>query len=211
MTYVDRYLKNHNMDNAENKLMVKDVKLGVYKWNVLRLSDEFKYIFINKIKEEASAYLLGGEYYPYLTEIQRDQVKFITDCNYVIDYQLKEKTEGNYMRDIIEQGVGMGGYVVIGAGMYYEQFIEFQKVCDGKLIYAVCDNNRKLQHFKKCGYLVLSVEEASSMYQSKKWLILNKKNADEIENQLCLLGIDKNNITKMKVFPSFKTYVKYFF
>jgi glycosyltransferase involved in cell wall biosynthesis len=202
MSYVDKYLNSHQMDTLNNRILVNTAKLNVYLWNLFRLDDGGKDIFITAIKDEMDDFLPNGKYYPLLTEAQHGQVKFLTDYEAAKIFQKRREDEGNYVRKIVEYGVEVGGYIIAGAGLYYERFVELQNICNYKFIYAVCENSKELQGHEKCGYTILSVEAAVKKYKDKNWLILNKKYADDIKIQLCELGVDGNNINEMKICPN---------
>jgi hypothetical protein len=209
MNYIEKYLETHNMYNNVHRMLVKDIRLDIYEWNVLRLSDEEKHLFIDAVKEEMRDYQPCGEYFKSLTDRQRVQVDMLTDADTVIRYQEKVRQDGAYINNVVRHGLETGGYVVVCAGRLYEKFAELRSVCGDELIKAVCDNNRELQGHDKCGLTVLGVEEAAFSYKDSEWLILNMRHADDIERQLCSLGVGVGHISKMKIWPEISAHAEY--
>lgn len=202
LNYIDAYLQRHSLYNLENKRLVKDIKLRTYRWNLLRLTDESKQLFMKAIEKEMQPFLQGGEFYPELTAHQHETVQLLTDFEFIKTFQEKEKKAKDDVLKIIAHGIEEDGYIFVGTGQYFEQIIVLQKLYEEKIIYAVCDNDKGIQGTEKYGYIILSVEDAAEKYKSRKWLIANKYYADDIKKQLLQLGIEEDKLLQLDYFPN---------
>jgi hypothetical protein len=137
-------------------------------------------------------------------------VRYLTDFDAIKKVSDKEILAVKYAKAVIAQAKEYDGFIVVGAGRYFKNMIDIQTVLGEKIIHAVCDNIKTIQGCEKYGYHILSVEAGVRQYKFRKWLILNKYHADEIERQLIALGIDEVNIVKLDSLPDVITMVDNF-
>jgi glycosyltransferase involved in cell wall biosynthesis len=202
MAYIDRYIKTHNMNVAPDiRRQLNDIKISAYWWNLMRLTDKGKNEFRVAIREEMKEFLPNGMIYPYLSNMQQEMARLLESAESEERLREENRESAEYVRMIIDIGENSGGYTVVGAGKLYERFVDLQRMSGRKFIRAVCDNNKDLHGSVKCGYHISGVEEAVDMYASGNWLVLNKRHADDIVEQLCGLGIDGRNIFKLGYVP----------
>lgn len=98
-------------------------------------------------------------------------------------------------RQFIEKISEKEQIVVFGAGKVATYALCLLRMNGVHTIQAFCDNNQDKWGSNYMGYPVLSPEDVISKYKSAHFLIANRIHYTEIEEQLCLGGIEKSSIS----------------
>ncbi len=128
-------------------------------------------------------------FYQYFQVMADDIEKYATDLKQR-DSVLRENTEW-----ILSKTQGKKT-VVFGAGLRGKRAVRLLME-HGREIGAICDNNRELWGTQKYGFTVISPTEKVEHFGECVYLIANKCHTDEIEEQLCSIGIQKENILRL--------------
>lgn len=171
-------------------------KYDSFYWNYRRLSQNAREIFLDKylqeLKRDSEERLIdremfGGDVYHYTFGIIDDREGFVNEVS-TRDrkpslIKLLEDLNGIKDRKIVIFGAGVWGTKVIG--------ILEQSNCN---LCAVCDNSKLLQGTVKCGYNIISVEEAVRLFPDAVYLIVNRKYSKDMKAQLLKANIQEENV-----------------
>ncbi len=83
--------------------------------------------------------------------------------------------------------------VIFGAGVWGTKVIGILEQSNCNLC-AVCDNSKLLQGTVKCGYNIISVEEAVRLFPDAVYLIVNRKYSKDMKAQLLKENIQDENV-----------------
>lgn len=200
-TYVENYLKKNHLSTEENERLVQTTKLRIYRWNMLRLSDKSRTLFRQEIVGEMEDVLSS----PDCSDEEKENALFLLSSKEISIYEKQQEIDKQRFLEVIRRARKSNGYVVVGAGKYFEKLLIVQLMRQEKIIEAVCDNDCSIQNTYREQYLVLSVEEAVRNYRNSQWLITNKRYSEEIKKQLIELGISDDHIVSIDGIPDLIT------
>lgn len=194
------FLKNdlikREIKDRETWTLYYKSKYDSFYWNYRRLSQNAREIFLDKylqeLKRDSEERLIdremfGGDVYHYTFGIIDDREGFVNEVS-TRDrkpslIKLLEDLNGIEDRKLVIFGAGVWGTKVIG--------ILEQSNCN---LCAVCDNSKLLQGTVKCGYNIISVEEAVRLFPDAVYLIVNRKYSKDMKAQLLKENIQDENV-----------------
>lgn len=200
--YIEYYLKKHNINTEQNEELVAKRKIEVYRWNLMRLSNNSRKLFCEEIVDEMLDFEPGGRFHNCLSVEQKNAVELLTDPSAVEIYEIYQMENTEKALAAIEDGKRGEKYIFVGAGNYLHRFLDIQEMLRCTMISAVCDNNKAIQGKTVERHIILSVEEAAGLYPDMKWLVVNKYHSEAIRRQLLELGIPDNQIICITYLPS---------
>lgn len=86
--------------------------------------------------------------------------------------------------------------IVFGAGIRGSRAVRLLLEHERKIA-SICDNDKELWGTQKYGFAVISPQESVEHFGECVYLIANKEHADEIEEQLCSMGVLKESILRL--------------
>ncbi len=129
-------------------------------------------------------------YYQYFQMIADDIEKYAADLKQR-EMLLRENTE------LILAKTQGKKTVIFGAGICGKRAAAFLKENEREIA-AICDNNRELWGTHKYDCIVVAPQESVKRFGECIYLIANKYQVEEIEAQLCDIGIQKQSILKFQ-------------
>ena len=150
--------------------------------------------FVEQIRQALALKLVSpcdlDIYYQYFQMIEDDIEKYAVDLKQK-DTLLWENTE------LILAKTQEKKTVIFGAGIRGKQAAALLREHEREIA-AISDNNRELWGTHKYDCPIVSPQESVERFGECIYLIANKQHSDEIEKQLCGIGIQKENILKFK-------------
>ena len=202
-SYVDNYLAERGMNTPVYQKYIRSLKLGIYRWNMMRLSADSREIFRKETAEEIKA--ISVQYGEELSGNDKENIRLLLNPKEICELEKLQETKRQLFVETIRDAEQKGAYVVVSAGIFFQRILEIQRWISFPLVEAVCDNNSLLYGSQIENYKVLSVEEASTLYKTKQWLIANKKYGNEIREQLVRLGVGDDHIKWIDMIPELNT------
>ena len=100
----------------------------------------------------------------------------------------------SHLRSLHEKGIGRKT-VIFSVGRYGKYVLEYLQIHGYEGIAAYTDNDSSIWGSKVFGIEVLPPEDAVKRYKGEHFIIANKNNPHEIEDQLCGLGVERDDIS----------------
>lgn len=191
--YLEEELKKRNRYISEVKAMVKQEKLAGYWWNAVRLPQTERELFLSEIQEEMRSFQLQPSY-SNMDDAGKKIVEMLTDNIVVKNYVAEQRELQNRVKDLIRQISTGKRFVLVGAGRLGKNFMRLQEILRKKFIQSVADNNEGRQGTLWNQYTLLSVTEAVNQSIDYSFIIANKYNSEELQEQLIGLGIHVDKI-----------------
>jgi len=171
-------------------------KYDSFYWNYRRLSQNSRAIFLEKYLQELkqdskdgliNREMFSGGMYNYTFRIIDDSESFVNE--------VAERDKKPSLIKLLEDLARMADrrLVVFGAGIWGTKVISILVQSSYNLC-AVCDNSKVLQGAVKCGYNIISVKEAVSLFPDAVYLIVNRKYGKDMKKQLLKENIQEENV-----------------
>ncbi|MBR2046590.1 MAG: glycosyltransferase family 2 protein [Agathobacter sp.] len=192
--YVDKYIKEHEIDSKDNRRIITEIKLITYMWNYMRLTESAKKAFFDSIQVEMREIREDNILWNELSCGAREKYCFLTSKEKIANYEEVQEIAYNVYTDIIKNAINEKKYVVVGAGNYFRELCFLQMVLGKKFIKAVCDNSPIIQNTLVENYVVSSVEDIVEEEIDMYWIVANQKYGSHIMKQLSSLGIRQEKV-----------------
>ena len=130
------------------------------------------------------------------SEEEWEDMKLFWESPYLLYVKYRDFYESNKdsLQQIIQFSNNRQQIVIFGSGRL-GQFIHGQLLYNGyKNVRAYCDNDGKVQGSIKNNINILSPGQAVENFSGAGFIIANKKNAEDMQNQLLDMGVKKINI-----------------
>lgn len=196
MDFIESELNKRQISNEDIWERFWRLKYGIYLGKMRTFSDNareiFGPIFWSSLDKDVKNGLLERSLFNKKdTEVLENYWK---DKNYFVNVpRMSKKTFPDKYADLRERIAGKDDFIVFGAfyeGVYLAQVLK----AEGKNVYCFCDNSKSLRGTNIRGIEVLSVEESYKEYNQSTYVIVSKRHADAMYEQLKGLGVEDENI-----------------
>lgn len=210
--YAINYLCEHNLYTQDVSDLLARKKLITYNWNCLRLSDDLAMDFIASVQSEMKEY--DFNLVDTFTDYEKKIYCLLAGMRSMQEHRQEvedAQSQVNKLLDILSKDTH---FVLVGAGKIGEKVLQLQAYVGDKFIDALADNSTKVIGSCVDGYNVVKVEDAVEKYPNHTYIVANKDNASDIENQLISLGTTPETIVCISAFPDEVTllikYIEYY-
>lgn len=205
--YVYKRLKESSVSTSFFEEELRRYKLISYFWNYRRLSSKSRKEFLARIHHQLDEYIPVQD---KLTEAEQKVFDYLSVFDKEEEYSKFEHQQYAFLESVKDLINNNYKCVCVSAGYYAEKFVSMQDIAGARIIEAVCDNNVAKHGLDFHGYHIISVEEAVSIYGKLTFVIINKKYANNIKEQLLSLGVGEKQIVIPYIFPDFVRVIEYF-
>nr|WP_288825956.1 glycosyltransferase family 2 protein [uncultured Clostridium sp.] len=205
--YVYRKLRKSSVDTDFFEEELKKYKLISYFWNYRRLSSKGRREFLARIYHQMDEYIPVLD---KLTEADQRILYYLSVFDREEEYNKFEYQQYTFLESVRNLLNNNHKCVCVSAGYYAERFVSMQAIIGARIIEAVCDNNVSIRGMDFHGYQIITVEEAVNIYKELTFVIVNKKYAYRIKEQLLSLGVGNEQIVIPYIFPDFVSVIEYF-
>ena len=180
---------------ADNEIIIHNLilytKLYSYYWMLARIREELRPAFISSIQRELDYYdVLGGE-------LNDNEELMLSELRGKTEFSEAIERKYNNIEQII-RWINYGSIVVFGIGRLGKKFVEnlkcVQSIFNKSIIEAICDNNKDLIGTKIYDNEIISVETAVKDFIDSQYIVVNKKETEDMKKQLLNLGIREDHI-----------------
>lgn len=188
-------LKRKIKDKGKWILYYKN-KYESYYWNYKRLSSKTRAIFLEKYVQELrkdikdgviNREIFSGDMYNYTFRVVDDREKFVNE----VAEKDRQPSLISLLEDLDE--VEDRKLVIFGAGIWGTKVVSI--LVQGRYnICGICDNSKLLHGTEKCGFKIMSVEEAIRLFPDALYLIVNRKYSKDMKEQLLRENIRDENV-----------------
>ena len=202
-----RWIKEQMQLKGLNKVgdasFYKNKKLISYFWNYQRLLPEYKMKFLDEIKEEMeNEFLIESSYGKIALPERSTEIKVLLgDVESMAKFEQSKLAEQQYFQQIVMILKSEKEVVVFGAGLYGELVLILQDILDTGNVVAICDNDKQKYNVEIAGLSVGDPQKTVLKHEKAFYVIANKKNGEEILQQLKEYGILQKNIYVIKGLP----------
>lgn len=177
--WVEKEIEKRKLGSSDIVKFVHRAKEASYDWNARRLPKEYRIKFIQAVQDE-----IEWENREVFEELDR----------------IKEKHRIGL--DLAERILrGEKEVVIASLNERTEAILGMDHIFQTNVVQLVCDNDTTLQGSKVHDINVVSPQEATVRYPEASYIITSKKHANEIADQLVLLGINNNQISVIPELP----------
>lgn len=164
--------------NGETANFLRNIKVSSYKWNIGRLDDFHRKLFINEIRTEI------GE---MKSDIQESDAKYLLG-------ESKYDEDEDDINNVVELFLNNKECVLFGMGVVGECILGIMDELESNSVSVICDNNNMLQGQYRHGIQIISPNEAVEKYYDATYIIASKKYAAEMRSQLRSAGVADERI-----------------
>lgn len=192
--WLKQQMEERDCMTDKNKIFFGIKKLESYFWNYIRLSGDYRKLFIDYISNEELDDF--DERKSDFTVSNKEMILGI--CKGSREYiSLLDKIEENKKRvytSLYRFFQNESKLVIVSAGTYARAVLQFAEIMGYQKEIVVCDNNYEKIGMKFENVNIYSVEEAVEMFSEAKFIVANKRAHKELLHQLLQMGVRQENI-----------------